>query len=78
MGVGGYILAGGEWWIYFGWWWVVVDIFWLVVSDVGWWWVVVDGGGLWHSLVRPYRRSVRVRVIKLTSEVNSKNSVNEL
>ena len=51
MGVGGYILAGGEWWIHFGWWWVVVDIFWLVVSDVGWWWVVVDGGGLWHSLV---------------------------
>ena len=33
-GVGGYILAGGEWW------WVVMDILWLVVSGGGWWWVV--------------------------------------
>ena len=44
-GVGGYILAGGEWW------WVVMDILWLVVGGGGyilaggaWWWMVVGSG----------------------------------
>ena len=38
VGVGGYILAGGGWW--------------MVIVDGGeWWWVVVDGGGWWRSLV---------------------------
>ena len=47
VGSGGYIFAGGGWWLVDGgWcWWVVVDIFWLVVGRGGLWWVVAQFSG---------------------------------
>ena len=63
VGVGGYIMTGGERGGGYnlagvGQWWVVVDIIWLVVGSVGWWWVyfgcwwvLVDAGGQWWMVV---------------------------